>query len=577
MTDNRQQITAPLPRRTRMEILGTRESVLRTGRSRLVLAGLGFALVFTVLTFRLVTLTANGTGDEAQVAQVSGIEPVAAERADILDRNGSLLATNLKAASLHADTQVVPDPVAAADALAQVLPEVGRPELLEKLRSGQRFVWLKRLMTPRQQDAVNRLGIPGLYFRTEERRVYPYGRAAAHVLGFTDIDGNGIAGVEKFFDDRLRRSGADTRPLRLSIDLRVQHALYDELSRAVAEFDALGAAGLVMDAGSGEVLALASLPDFDPNHPGASPGTNRFNRATLGVYELGSVFKPFTVAMALDNGTTRLKDGYDATSPIRVARFTIRDDHPKKRWLSVPEILMYSSNIGAAKMALDVGGDRQQDYFARLGLLSRPRLELPEVGLPLSPAPWRDINVMTASFGHGVAVSPLQMTAAFGALVNGGVLVRPTVLRADDRPAAGERAISEKTSKQMRRLLRLVVTDGTGRKADVPGFLVGGKTGTAEKAGAGGYQRKALLSSFVAAFPMTAPRYVIYALLDEPQGTPQTHGFASAGWTAAPVAGRVIARIGPLLGMHPVDGDSAAVREAMAVKVISREPKLASY
>jgi cell division protein FtsI (penicillin-binding protein 3) len=281
--------------------------------------------------------------------------------------------------------------------------------------------------------------------------------------------------------------------------------------------------------------------------------------------------------MALDKGTVRISDGYDATKPLRVSRFTIRDDHPKKRWLSVPEILIYSSNIGAAKMALDVGSQAQLRFLDKVGLLSQPRLELPELGRPQLQSPWRDINTMTAAYGHGVAVSPMQLAAGFAALVNGGVLVRPTLVPQTDNVPVGERVISQHTSSLMRKLLRLVVTEGTGGKADVPGLLVGGKTGTAEKfSNNGGYNRKALLSSFVAAFPMNDPKYVVYALLDEPKGNKKTHGFASAGWTAAPAAGRIIARIASILDVLPVDEEAPEIRHAMDLPAYSREAKLAS-
>jgi len=308
------------------------------------------------------------------------------------------------------------------------------------------------------------------------------------------------------------------------------------------------------------------LPDFDPHHPSAAPAMSRFNRATKGVYELGSVFKVLTVAMALDSGATGIQGLYDASKPIQLARFTIRDSHPKNRWLSVPEILIYSSNIGAAKMALDVGRDGQRKYFDRFGLLGRPSLELPEVGTPLTPSRWGEVNTMTASYGHGLAVSPVQFATAFAAMVNGGVLLPATLVKhKTGERTVGIQVIRARTSRQLRRLLRAVVEKGTGRKAEVTGYLVGGKTGTAEKAGLHGYRRDALISSFVAAFPMTAPKYVVYVLLDEPQGDAATHGFAGAGWTAAPLAGRVISRIAPILGVQPIDDGPGPIHRAVAL------------
>jgi len=355
------------------------------------------------------------------------------------------------------------------------------------------------------------------------------------------------------------------------VDIRVQHALRDELGRAIAKFNALGAAGVVVDVNTGEVLAMASLPDFDPNHPNSVPSDNRFNRATKGVYELGSVFKAFTVAMALDTGTVNITSGYDASRPIKISRFTIRDDHAKNRWLSVPEIFMYSSNIGAAKMAVDVGGVRQEKFMSRLGLLHRSTVELPEVGDPLLPSNWGAIYSMTVGFGHGIAVSPMQMASGLSAVVNGGILMPATLLKHEsEAEIRGDRVLSRRTSDHMRRLLRLVVEKGTGGKAAIKGYVIGGKTGTAEKAGRHGYRRKALLTSFVAAFPMNAPRYVVYSLLDEPQGIKETHGFASAGWTAAPTAGRIIARIAPLLGVKPQNEDDEKMKSLLKVSLTGK-------
>lgn len=553
-------------------LIGSKAQAIRVGRARLLIVALVFAVSFSVLAARLIELTViRETGKTLAFVAPAPSRP-AAGRADILDRNGVLLATNLLTASLYADARVVPDGAKAARRLVKVLPGLSPAAPRERLATGRAFVWLKRNLTPSQQAAVNDLGIPGLHFRNEQRRIYPHGPLESHVLGFTDVDGNGISGIEKFFDQDLRDRGPQGRALQLSLDSRVQHVLRDELTAAIVRFRAIGAAGLVMDADTGEILALTSLPDFDPNHPTAAPALSRFNRATKGVYELGSVFKVFTVAMALDSGATKLRGGYDASKPIRVARFTIRDSHAKKRWLSVPEILIYSSNIGAAKMALDVGRDRQRKYLARFGLLRRPSLELPEVGAPISPARWGDISTMTAAYGHGLAVSPVQFASAFAAMVNGGVLLPATLLkRKPGERVVGVQVISERTSDQLRRLLRAVVEKGTGRKAQAPGYLVGGKTGTAEKAGAGGYRRKALISSFVAAFPMTKPKYVVYLLLDEPQGDAETHGFATAGWTVAPLVGRVVRRIAPILGVRPVDDGAAAVKQAMALPLYSRK------
>lgn len=560
--------------RTEIRLVGVRERAVQTGRNRVVAAGLIFSLLFVTLAVRLTDLTVLRQPSPSPMARHTAASEQQERRADIVDRNGVLLASDLRTASLAADPKIVLDPDRTAAALARVFPELSQSALLAKLSGNSRFVWIRRNLTPRQQHATNALGMPGLQLIREWHRVYPHGPLLSHVVGYTDIDGKGIAGVEKSFDAELAYGGDANPPLQLSLDVRVQHALRDELFQAMATFSASGAAGVVMDARSGEVLALSSLPDFDPNHPGSSPDASRFNRTSLGVYELGSVFKLFTAAMALDSGVVGMKGGYDASKPIRIARFTIRDDHAKNRWLSVPEIVAYSSNIGAAKMAMAVGANAQRDYLERFGLLRPSSLELPEIGSPLSPTRWRDVNVMTVAFGHGVAVSPLQLGSGIAALVNGGIMIEPTLIkRHPDVPVAGQRVISERTSEQLRGLMRLVVAEGTGKKADVAGYLVGGKTGTAEKAGGRGYRRTALLSSFVAAFPMHDPRYVVYVMLDEPQGTKDTFGFASAGWTAAPTVGRVVARIAPLLGVRPVDADTQAVHAALDISLPKRERK----
>ena len=533
----------------RIRLDGTRKEALETGRTRLLVTGVIFCLAFLVVAGRLVDLAVLGPSVEPRLVVAGTSAAQDFRRADVVDRNGVLLATSLPTASLYADAREVIDPRQAAAGLVKVLPDLDHEQVLAKLTSAARFVWLRRNLTPRQTYAVNRLGIPGLYFLEAENRVYPQGREAAHVLGLTDVDGRGIAGVERFFDGLLRRGGG---PLKLSIDIRIQALLRRELAAAVTEFEALGAAGLVLDVRSGETLGMVSLPDFDPNVPASANGEAAFNRAAKGVYEMGSTFKLISTAIALDSGTVTLRDGYDATKPIRVARFTISDFHARNRWLSVPEILVYSSNIGAAKMALDVGGATQRAYLDRFGLLKSAATELPEVGVPLSPARWRDINTMTIAYGHGIAVSPVHLAGAVGAIVNGGIRMPVTILKHHQgTPRLGERVVSAETSSAMRRLMRLVVRRGTGRKADVPGYRVGGKTGTAEKLAGRRYRADALISSFVGVFPTDAPRYVILVLIDEPKGNKASFGYATGGWVAAPVVGRLVRRIAPLIGLGP--------------------------
>ena len=556
-----------------LRLEGTNKEMLELGRKRLVLCAGLFTVAFAALSLRLVDLTVFNQPHEPQFDRAEKAATLSLARADIVDRNGVLLATSLATASLYADPKEVRDAGAAARQLVAVLPDLKKPEVLDKLASDRRFVWLRRNLTPRQEYEVNRLGIPGLYFQREDRRVYPHGVLTAHVVGFTNVDNRGLAGIERYFDETLSRSGG---PLALSLDLRVQHILREELLEGMREFRAVGAGGAVLDARTGEVLALVSLPDFDANQAGEAGDDSRFNRMTLGVYEMGSIFKVFTAAMALETGTARLTSSYDASHPIHIARFTISDYHAKRRWLSVPEIFKYSSNIGAARMALDVGGQTQHDFLARLGLLAPAKIELGEVGAPEFPATWRPINTMTIAFGHGVSVVPVQVAVASAAAVNGGILRQPTLLKRRAGEVSGVRVLSEATSDEMRRLMRLVVTDGTGKEAAAPGYLVGGKTGTAEKASGHGYARKELLSSFVGAFPMTAPKYIVLAFYDEPHGNTKTHGFATGGWTAAPVVGRVVQRIAPILGVQPIDEKDPAIEHALSIEVNPQEPKFAS-
>ncbi|HZU90071.1 MAG TPA: penicillin-binding protein 2, partial [Stellaceae bacterium] len=451
-------------------------------------------------------------------------------------------------------------------------PGLDRAALSRKLTSGKSFVWIKRRLTPRQEAAVNAFGIPGLEFDHEELRVYPYGNLLAHVVGYDGIDNRGFAGVERAYDGALKKR---RRPLQLSIDVRLQYILRDEVARVIRDFSAIGGGGIIMDVNTGEILALVSLPDFDPNHPERSDPNHPeagladriFNRMTLGDYEVGSVFKTFTMAMALDCGAATMTSRFDAAHDIRIGRFTISDYHGKRRMLTVPEIYMYSSNLGAARMALAVGAERQEAYLRRFGLLSRPRVDLDERGAPHYPSDWRPVNVMTIGFGHGISETPIQVAAAAAAMINGGVLHPATVLKLP--PGAvppGRRVISPRTSLEMRQLLRLVVEYGTARFAEVPGYVVGGKTGTAEKVIHGVYARHKLLSDFIGAFPMNNPRYLIYMMVDEPHGTQASHGYATAGWTVVPATGRVIARIAPLLGIAPVDESAPAIVDALMPK-----------
>ncbi len=548
---------------------GTTKQALETGRTRLLLTGAMFLLAFTVIGARLADVTVFKPGAEPKLAASQAARNAwPTTRADIVDRNGNLLATSLVTASLYANPRQILDVKDAAQKLLTVLPEISLAEMQTKLTGNRSFVWLRRHLTPKQQYEVNRLGIPGVYFQRDERRVYPQGPLAAHVVGFTGVDNDGLAGIERSFEEVLKGGG---RGLALSIDLRIQHVLRQEIMTGIKRVNAIGGAGMVLDVQSGELLGMVSLPDFDPHNPTSLDPKTLFNRNTLGVYEQGSMFKLFTAALALDSGAATMNSSFDASRPIKISRFTISDFQGKGRVLNLPEVLVYSSNIGAAKMALAAGAETQKKYLGNFGLLRKPTLELPDIGAPIVPAQWKEINTMTIGFGHGLAVSPLQMASGILAIANGGVMRPVTVLkRAPGEAPQGNRVISQRTALDVQKLMRLVVTDGSGKNANVPGYLVGGKTGTAEKVGDyGGYKRRAVLSSFVSAFPMTAPRYVVLVSIDEPQPIKENFGYITAGWVATPVVGRIIPRIAPILGVTPVDDQAADVKARMFVNYSS--------
>lgn len=563
-------------RRIDLQLEGATQGAMEVARTRLVLPIFLFLLGFSCLTLRLISIGLFEDLEAGRYRALSVKKEIVMERADIVDRNGIILATNLTSPALGVRPKLIADPVEAAANITAILPELSRTSVLNKLRSSRHFLYLKRNLTPTQVWQINALGYPGLVLEKAEKRIYPQGSLVSHVLGFVNVDNEPQAGVEKFFNDHLSNPLRSHEPLVLSLDGRVQHILRSELKTAVDRFSAKGASGIVMDVNSGEILAMTSLPDFEPNQPIDPTLDHMSNRNIQAVYELGSGFKAFTVAMALDSGVTSLQGQYDATEPLRVAGFSIRDDHAKERWLSVPEVFTYSSNIGSALMARDIGPERQKAYLERLGMFEKTAIELSGAVRPLLPRQWGEVESMTVSYGHGIAVTPLHLVSGIASIVNGGRLIPATLLRQGEAVNMVEnkrnfkRVISADTSRKMRQLMRLAVEYGTGGNARVEGYLVGGKTGTAEKASAGGYDKKALLSSFVGVFPMDNPRYVIFAMLDEPQGIKETLGFASAGWTAAPVVGNVIERIGPLLGVRPAHGSEMALDNLILLSVEKR-------
>jgi cell division protein FtsI (penicillin-binding protein 3) len=524
-----------------------------------------FAAAYLVIIGRLVMfgLAAPVAGDGA----VDSNAAAATSRPNLVDRNGEILATDIKMASLYAEPRNIVDPDEAAELITSALPDLDTRSLRQRLAGNAGFAWIKREITPAQEREIHSLGIPGVGFLGENRRFYPGGPTAAHLVGLVNVDNQGIAGFEKYVDDHWLGDlhavgfarGEQLEPVRLSIDVRVQHILRDELANAMDKFSAVGASGIVLDVHTGEVLAMASLPDFDPNDPVDASKPDRLNRMTAGVYELGSVFKSFTFAMALDSGAVGMSDRIDASHSLRVGRFTIDDFHGKHRVLTVPEVFIYSSNVGAARMALKVGGDTQQAYLKRFGFFDKIETDLPETAAPLVPPKWSELTAMTVAFGHGLAVTPLQVAVADAALVNGGLLIPPTFEPRSRAEAArlARRVVKPETSNQLRYLFRLNVEKGSGANAAVPGYMVGGKTGTAEKVENGRYSATKRLNSFLAAFPIDEPQYVVLVVLDEPKAA-KSGGGTTAAWNAAPAVAAVIRRSAALLGVEPRPDDGVA-------------------
>ncbi len=551
----------------------TGRKIIEQSRVRLWCVALFFLLCFISIGIRMIdvavfnkhasqTIAVSNPDNEDEVDQVQlPSTEVQLQRGNIVDRNGMLIATSLMTASVFVNPRELRDREEAANKLARTLG-IDRNYLQKRLASNKSFVWIKRNLSPREQQAVNSLGIPGLYFLPEEKRVYPYGNMLSHVLGYVGIDNKGLAGIEKQYDGRLRDTALNYDPLELSIDVRLQAIMHEEMRKSMTQFKAIGAIGMILDLRSDELLSMVSLPDFDPQKPGTATDDARFNRATLGAYEMGSTFKSFTMAMALDAGTATMKSSYNTVDQFKMASFVIHDDHPAKRWLTLPEIYAQSSNIGTARIALECGTKRQKEFLKKMGMMDPVDIELPEKSTPLFPSEWKDISTVTISYGHGISVSPLHLVRGIAALVNGGVLPRITLLKNGDKDKAqGPQVISDKTSDNIRRLMRLVVKHGTGSKADVQGYRVGGKTGTAEKIRASGkYDGNAKIASFVSVFPIDNPRYIVLVMIDEPKGDKSTFEFATGGWISAPVVGRIITRMGPLLGIRPeydVPGDDA--------------------
>ncbi len=588
-----------------------RRALMERMRMRLLCVAGGFGALFGAVSVKLAIATvfspmapvAREVGPQVPRMPTTGADPKGmladdlglahVHRASIIDRNGQILAISLPLSAVYANPLELMDPKEATRKLKTILPDIDARDVEARLSAKKQFVYIARDITPDKEIAINDLGIPGIYFEPGEKRRYPLGRIAAQIMGAVDIDDHGVAGVERYFDKRL---DSDPKPIRLSLDVRVQAVVRDELAAAKSEFRAIGACAIVMDVRTGEIIAMVSLPDYDPNLFNKATDNQRFNRAVTGMYEPGSTFKLQTAAMALQDDVAHVWDRF-STIPIHVGRFTISDmktDH-FPTWMSMPDVMARSSNPAAAHIAMDVGARRQQEWLRNMGFFARVPVELPEASFPIVPSlrNWGLATVMTVAFGHGVAESPLAIVRGTAAAANGGVLVKPTLLaralpeddvqqvgsslplaamgdtEADSDAAIvpqGPKLLSDHNSRLLRQMLRLVVTKGIGQSADVPGYFVGGKTGTAEKIGPrGGYLKHVNVAAFTGIFPMNAPRYAVYVMLDSPVGNKATHGWTTAGWVTAPAVAKIVARVAPMLGLFPNTTTADAVEAELAI------------
>jgi cell division protein FtsI (penicillin-binding protein 3) len=548
------------PRLTLRQALGVvfRLRLEKSG-GRLTLVMLAFVGLFGAISGRLIYLAL--VPEEPDSIRRAATTNVVA-RPDIIDRNGEILATDVKTVSVFAEPRNIIDKDEAVELLTAVLPDLNARELRDKFNKRRGFVWVKREITPRQQAEVHRLGIPGVGFVPESKRVYPNGVAAAHIVGATNLDHVGIAGIEKYIDSQglgdlagagFTRDATDLKPIQLSVDLRVQHAMRDELVKGMEHFRAKAAASMLLDVTTGEVVSLVSLPDFDPNNPVDALDNDRINRMVVGVYEMGSTFKALTTSMVLDSGKANINSTFDARQNLQFGRFTIHEYHSTHRILTVPEVFIHSSNVGSAREALLVGVDGHKAFLKKVGMLDRMRTELPESAMPIVPSKWGELNTITIAFGHGVAVAPIQAAAAVGAMINGGYLINPTFLKRTEEEARlnAPRVIKTETSEAMRYIMRLNASVGSATKAAVPGYFVGGKTGTAEKVIRGHYAHDRLFTTFMAMTPADKPKYLFVTVYDEPQPAPETYGFATAAWNSGETTGRILERIAPMLSITP--------------------------
>lgn len=510
--------------------------------SRLKLIYITILGLFALIILRLFSLVLFN--DKADISKIYDNSKTS-RRADIYDRNGVLVATDLKTKSLYASSVLIRSPKEVAAAISSLFSDAKYNEILKKIldgRNSKHWILLRRNLTPMQVEKVEKLHIAGLIFEDDLVRVYPQKSIASHYVGYVDLDRRGLAGIEMQYERQLKLKNN----LQIAMDVRVQDILHDELQKGISEFHAKAAGGIVLDINSGEILALSSMPDFDPNLQSDAKPQERFNMITSGVYELGSVMKIFTNAAAFEHDLINPNDVYSVRDPIRYGRFTIKDDHHYKDELTVAEIFAYSSNIGTIKIAEKLGVVHQKDFLRKMGFFGKVLTDFPGLGRPIYPKIWRDINLFTISYGHGIAITPLHLVLGTAAVVNGGRFQKPSFLKLEGK-SDGEEVLSSATSAIMRRMMRKVVEEGTGKFANIAGYEVGGKTGTAERAEFGGYNERQTFASFVAAFPISNPKYLVFVAFDRPNSA-----FNTGGMVAAPVVGKIIRNIAPILGVRPL-------------------------
>lgn len=526
------------------------KQALEVARNRIMVGIVFVAFIMCVITFRLFSIMVLHNGmDENATAMAGGFCPMG--RGNILDRNGEILATSISTSSLYANAKKILDAKVAAKQIRTVLPQLDEKKLVEKLTSGKRFVWLFRHLTPQQQKKILDLGVPGISFMGDQRRIYPHAQLFSHVVGLTDVDNVGLGGVEKTFDQHLRQNGQD---LTLSLDLRVQHIVRSSLQEGIARFSATGGTAVVMDLETSEILGMVSAPDFNPNKNVDVRSPDFFNRATLGMYEMGSTMKIANTAMALESGKVHLGSVFDTSAPMNIGKFSITDYRANHGVINVAQIFVHSSNKGSARMALAAGLQHQQNFLKKLGFLEPSRLELPEYGKPLFPKHWREANQMTIAYGYGISLSPLHLLNGVASIVGGGCKKRATLLKLDaSAPQTCERVVSPETSKTMLQLMRFVVTDGTSKKANIPGYFVAGKTGTRNLLINGHYRKDRVATSFVGIIgdSQDKPKYMVVVLLEDPKASKETYGFTTAGWNAAPIGGMILGKVASLMSVKP--------------------------